>query len=209
MPGPILRQLDLPNGLTLGGLFLAFFAVVLSLHQRFEAAVLCILWAGVIDLFDGFLAHRSRRTPLQAAAGKELDSLVDLCAFGLAPVLFAYAYGLRDALSVGVLLLYLTINALRLAYFNHAGLTAARGSDYYTGLPVTYAALFVPLGFTCSLFASPATTRMVLAGLFLALTAAMASSLPIRKLRGIWYGVFSLGALALTAVYLRVTVATW
>ena len=67
----------------------------------------------------------------------------------------------------------------------------------------------MPLGFTCSLFATPAVTRVVLTGLFLALAVAMASNLPIRKLRGLWYGVFSLGALALTAVYLRAAAATW
>ncbi|HEX5216929.1 MAG TPA: CDP-alcohol phosphatidyltransferase family protein [Vicinamibacterales bacterium] len=42
--------------------------------------------AAVADTFDGKFARRFARTPRQARAGGDLDSLVDACVFGMAPV---------------------------------------------------------------------------------------------------------------------------
>lgn len=85
MPSPILRQIDLVNALTLLGLFLSLMVVVFAVQQQFHAAVICMMYTGIVDLFDGFFAKRVRRPDQAAAAGKEIDSLVDICAFGFAP----------------------------------------------------------------------------------------------------------------------------
>ena len=85
---PILRQIDPVNALTLSGLFLSFGVVMFALQGQFYVAALFMMYAGLVDLFDGFFAKRAQRTPEASAAGKELDSLVDMCAFGFAPAIF-------------------------------------------------------------------------------------------------------------------------
>jgi CDP-diacylglycerol---serine O-phosphatidyltransferase len=201
MFSPILRQLDLANSLTLTGLFLSFFTVVAAANGKFNLAIILLIYAGIIDLFDGFIASKVERNQLQAEAGKQLDSLVDLCSFGFAPALFAYCFGLRDWLSIAILILYLGANALRLAYFNHQGLADRGEQEYFTGLPVTYAALFIPLFFTASFVLPQTQMKFVLDAVYLLLAIAMVADFKMLKLRGIWYGIFAVGAVALTGVY--------
>jgi CDP-diacylglycerol---serine O-phosphatidyltransferase len=199
---PILQQLDLPNILTLVGLLLSFFSVIFSIQEQFYIALLCILYAGIIDLFDGFIARQMQRSELRSEVGQQLDSIVDLCSFGFAPAVFAYCFGLRDLLSLTVLIGYLEMNALRLAYFNSTGLSTNAGNQYFTGLPVTYAAMFIPLTMIVSFILPDSIMRMVLNGLYFLLAIAMISGIKVLKLRGIWYGICSLGAIALTGIYL-------
>lgn len=204
MSSPILKQLDLANFFTLTGLFVSFFAVVLAVNGEFNLAIICLIYAGTVDLFDGFVAGKIERTELQAAAGKQLDSLVDLCSFGFAPALFAYCFGLKDWLSVTILILYLAANALRLVYFNNQGLIEEGEQEYFTGLPVTYAALFIPNVFIASLFLPPTQIKLVFNGVYLLLAIAMVANFKIPKLRGIWYVIFGVGAIALTGIYIWV-----
>lgn len=201
MPSPILRQLNFPNAITLSGLMLTFLSAVFAVQGRFYPAILCMMYAGITDLFDGFVARRTERTELQAELGKQLDSLVDVCSFGFGPAVFAYCYGLRQMAAIALLMFYMGANALRLAYFNSVGMTSEGDEKYFTGMPVTYAALFIPIAFTASLFLSASTMQGVLAGLYLVLAMAMVSGLKIVKPRGVWYGVFGLVALVLTVVY--------
>ena len=201
MLSPILRQLDLANSFTLTGLFLSFFSVILAINGQFNGAIICLVYAGTIDLLDGFVASKINRTSLQACAGKQLDSLVDLCSFGFAPALFAYCFGLRDWLSIVVLVLYLGANALRLVYFNNQGLERQEKQEYFTGLPVTYAALFIPVVFMAHLVIPTTQMKFILDGVYLLLAIAMVADFKMPKLRGIWYGIFGMGAVALTVIY--------
>jgi CDP-diacylglycerol---serine O-phosphatidyltransferase len=59
---PILRQLDLANSLTILGLILSTFSAMFSVQQQFYTALICMMFAGVADLFDGFVARRIQRT---------------------------------------------------------------------------------------------------------------------------------------------------
>lgn len=197
----MLRQLDPANCLTLVGLGLSAASAFFSIQGQIYLALVGLLAAGIVDLFDGFVARQIERTELQANLGQQLDSIVDVCSFGFNPVIFAYCFGLQDAISITVLLLYLGATALRLAYFNSSGLTQEGTQQYFTGLPVTYAALFIPSVFLANFFISASVMKIVLSSLYLGLAIAMVSSFKIKKLRGIWYGIFSFGALLLTISY--------
>lgn len=201
MLSPILKQLDLANSFTLTGLAASFFAVVLATDERFNLAVICLIYAGMVDLLDGFVASKIDRTELQAAAGKQLDSVVDLCSFGFAPAVFAYCFGLRDWLSMAILIIYLAANALRLVYFNERGLLEREEQQYFTGLPVTYAALFIPIAFTAHFMLSQTQMKLVLDGVYLLLAIAMVADFKMPKLQGIWYVLFGIGAIILTGIY--------
>ena len=201
MGSPIVGLINLPNTVTLSGLMLSLLAAALSVLGNFYGAILCVMWAGIADLFDGFVARRTVRTPLESSVGKHLDSLCDVCSFGFAPAVFAYAFGLREPWFVAILLFYVCANALRLAYFDAIGMAAEGERQFFTGMPVTYAALFIPVAFALSFWFDRAEMAAVLGALYFCLGAAMVSGKKIPKPRGIWYGVFSLLALGLTAVY--------
>ncbi len=202
MLSPIIRQLDFPNALTLTGLILSFLSVIFAIEQNFYAAMICLIYAGIIDLFDGFIARKMQRTELQAEVGKHLDSLADICSFGFSPAIVAYCYGLQDLFSIALLMIYISANVLRLAYFNSTGLTTTGNNEYFTGLPVTYAALFIPLTFTASFVLPVEIMKWVLAGIYFILAIAMVANFQMVKIRGIWYGLFGLGALGLTGIYI-------
>jgi CDP-diacylglycerol---serine O-phosphatidyltransferase len=198
---PILRQIDAANGVSLASLLLAVLSTALAVEGRFYAAAACLMYSGIADMFDGWVARRTKRTALSAEAGGQIDSLVDVCAFGFAPVVFAYCFGLRDIPSVALLFAYVSVNVLRLAYFNNRGLVTEGGTQYFTGLPVTYAGMFVPLVFASRLALSDGAVAMVLRATFAALALAMSSGLRVPKPRGVFYVLFPLSALVLTGVF--------
>lgn len=201
MKNIILAQLDFPNLFTLGGLTLSLISVICAIQGSFYAAIICMIFAGVVDLLDGLIARKIDRTPLQSEVGKQLDSLVDVCSFGFSPVIFAYCFGLQDPYSVAMLAFYAAMATLRLAYFNSTGLSVSGGDSFFTGLPVTYAALFIPVGFLSQFFLSDTVVQWLLRGIYLFLAIAMVSTIPVVKIKGAWYGLFAVGAIVLASVY--------
>ena len=59
---------------------------------HFDLAAKAIGFAIVFDFFDGGLA---RLTNTASAFGRELDSLADVIAFGVAPAILAWSWGFR------------------------------------------------------------------------------------------------------------------
>lgn len=127
----------LPSAFTVGNLFLGFYAVIVALGGRFEAAGACILVAGVLDSLDGRIA---RMTGTESEFGKEFDSLADVVTFGFAPALAAYLWGLIELRRAGWLvpLFFLVATATRLARFNVQ--TSRVDSRWFVGLPCPAAA---------------------------------------------------------------------
>ena len=86
--GPLQRGvIILPSAFTLGNLFLGIWAIVAASRREFNAAAWLIVWAAVLDTFDGRVA---RYTQTGSRFGEELDSLVDAISFGVAPALIIY-----------------------------------------------------------------------------------------------------------------------
>lgn len=108
----------LPNLITTGALFAGFYAIVAGMNGHHIAAALAIFAAMALDTADGRVA---RRTRTESQFGAEYDSLSDMVAFGVAPALVAFSWGLGSALGrVGwvVTFVYMACAALRLARFN-------------------------------------------------------------------------------------------
>jgi len=107
----------LPNAISLAALFAAFYAIVVAINGRFEAAALGIFCAAVLDSLDGRVA---RMTHTQSAFGEQMDSLCDMVSFGLAPALIVYIWALQGLGRFGWLaaFVYCAAAALRLARFN-------------------------------------------------------------------------------------------
>ena len=130
----------LPNAISLAALFASFYAIVMAMNGRFEAAVIGIFSAAVLDSLDGRVA---RMTHSQSAFGEQMDSLCDMVSFGAAPALIVYEWALRDLGRWGWLpaFVYIAGAALRLARFNtNIGKVDRR---YFQGLPSPAAAALV------------------------------------------------------------------
>ena len=125
----------LPNLFTTAGLFAGFYAIVAAMKSHFGIAAVAIFIAMIADSLDGRVA---RLTNTVTAFGAEYDSLSDVIAFGLAPALFAYSWGLHHLGKFGWLaaFLYTAATTLRLARFN----VQISGKRYFSGLPCPAAA---------------------------------------------------------------------
>ncbi len=130
-------RLLIPNALTLLALSAGLTAVRYAMDGRFEAAVLAIVAAGVIDGMDGRIARLLNGV---SKFGAELDSLSDFVSFGISPVFVIYLWTLHDGHSYGwpVVLFYAMCMALRLARFNTALDDPAKPAwsiHFFTGVP--------------------------------------------------------------------------
>src|SRR3989440_7547115 len=107
----------LPSLLTTGNLFCGFFALILTLEQRYTEAALAIFVAMIMDLLDGRVARLMKAT---SQFGVEYDSLADVISFCVAPAFLLYSFALQPlgrAAWFGAFL-FVICGALRLARFN-------------------------------------------------------------------------------------------
>jgi len=127
----------LPNLLTTGALFAGFYAIVAGMNGHFIAAALAVFVAMALDTADGRVA---RWTRTESRFGAEYDSLSDMVAFGVAPALVAFSWGLVTLGKVGWIatFVYMACAALRLARFNTKGDNAT-----FTGLASPSAAAII------------------------------------------------------------------
>jgi len=116
---------------------------------HWEIALACVIGAGVLDGMDGRIARLLRA---QSRFGAELDSLSDVCAFGVAPSLIMFLWSLHSAPQFGwtASLALAVCCALRLARFNSrmdADIQPHKSAGFLTGVPAPAGAglAFVPL----------------------------------------------------------------
>lgn len=98
-------------------LFCGFLAIISIAEGRLFFGAWLIVFAGLFDALDGFMARLSNAT---SQFGIELDSICDVVSFGVAPGFLLYSYGLSELPFVGIILSALTplCGAVRLARFN-------------------------------------------------------------------------------------------
>ena len=137
----------LPNILTTGCLACGFFGIVSAINGDFARAGGAVFFAMLFDGLDGRVARWTRTETL---FGKEYDSLADMVAFGVAPALIAYQWGVARIAEYGhtwgrfgwiAAFFYAVCAALRLARFNAR--TASADKRFFEGLPSPSAAALV------------------------------------------------------------------
>lgn len=122
-----------------------------------------LIGAGMIlDSFDGRLA---RVLGQSGQIGKQLDSLVDMVTFGVAPVICVLASFFDTANPVSLLLLagsglFSIAGAYRLARFN----TVRSASNHFVGLPITWAG-----GCAAALTLLPSPHQALISAIFMTL----------------------------------------
>jgi CDP-diacylglycerol--serine O-phosphatidyltransferase len=160
------------NIFTLMNLSLGGFAILSTVKNELQLALIFIFLAALSDRFDGMIA---RKLGIESELGKQLDSLCDLISFGVAPALLIYQALLfqYSAPAAFFTILYIACGAFRLARFN---ITEANG--YFQGVPITVAGCSLTLSYFL-IGHVPASAYMFLL-LFLAFM--MVSNFKIKKM---------------------------
>lgn len=115
--------------------------------------VICLLISGLCDSFDGAVARtRKNRSKEDLMFGERIDSLSDLIAFGFAPTAIMFGMGINKWFYIPIFAFYTLCALIRLAYFDVTEIIRTEKDDcgkrtYYDGLPVTNAAIIIPLCF--------------------------------------------------------------
>ena len=107
-------------------------SIFATFENEFKTAAIMIILAVIADSLDG---RAARMLGVSGEFGKELDSLCDVCSFGVAPGILIYQYALMDIGLTGKLLaaFFAICGALRLARFN---INAAVIHGYFVGMPI-------------------------------------------------------------------------
>ena len=151
-----MKKLDLrvllTNIITLSGLSFGLSSFRFALESDFNFASVCILFAGLCDVFDGMLA---RHLQSESDLGAQLDSLSDFLSFGIAPGLLIYMSIFNQA-SIGAFaaLAFIIFSCLRLALYN-VRLEESKTEDgepdhFFSGIPTPVGAILVILPLTHS-----------------------------------------------------------
>lgn len=159
---------DLPNICSLAGLACTLLAIYFSIIGVFHAAMIGMVWAVGFDWADGLIARRMKgRTGKDSAFGGQLDVLIDIVSYGVAPAILVMSYGKFEPVFLIAAFIMLAAAAIRLSYFSTYGLS---GGSKYTGLALDNNSLILVLIFAFeSAFSEPAFTVILsLSGLGLA-----------------------------------------
>ena len=132
--GPGIRRVVIvvPSLFTLFNLFFGIWSMVLASRGEFYRAGWYIFFAGVLDALDGRVARLSKTG---TRFGAELDSLVDVVSFGVAPAFLIYQleFAVGGQAEWIFCYFYVMAAAIRLARFNLT--QAGRAKQYFIGLP--------------------------------------------------------------------------
>ncbi|WP_147142049.1 CDP-alcohol phosphatidyltransferase family protein [Stackebrandtia albiflava] len=140
LPGePTLRRrmyFALANACTLVSILLGMAAVMLSLAGEVQVAAALLLGCIIMDAVDGPLA---RKFGVASPFGAQMDSLADMCSFGIATplVVFQAMSGELPNWAIGgACALMAVCAAIRLARFN----VSPKDGRFFSGVPTTLAA---------------------------------------------------------------------
>ncbi|SCG35528.1 CDP-diacylglycerol---serine O-phosphatidyltransferase [Micromonospora echinaurantiaca] len=162
------------NACTLASLMLGMLAIFLAMQGEVRVAALCLIACVAFDGLDGALA---RKLGVASPFGAQMDSLADMCSFGLAAPVVVYA-SLAGSVSTPAAAvacaLVAACAAIRLARFN----VSPKDGRFFCGVPTTMAAAVLALTVAIGL---PVPGPVLVAGVAV-LAFTMVSSFPYAKL---------------------------
>ena len=127
---------------------IAFAIVGMCNIERIRLAIVCLIAAGICDLFDGKIARMCKRTEQEKEFGVQIDSLTDVIASLIFPMMILHQVSnvseIMSVLTIIVGILYVLAGVTRLAWFN---ITTDGKTKHFQGVPVTAIAIIVPFVF--------------------------------------------------------------
>ena len=113
----------------MAGLACSTLAIYFSILGIYEAAMIVMIWAVAFDWLDGIVARKiKKRTKSSSSFGGQLDVLIDIVSYGVAPSILLLSYGEYGPVFLVGAFIILSATALRLSYFSTFGLS--NGSKY-------------------------------------------------------------------------------
>lgn len=186
--------------LTYIGVIIAILGMYFAINENMSCAMICLIFSGICDLFDGKIARMCKRDDTEKEFGKQLDSLADVFLFlGLPCVIGIKLFSnIPSYISLIILMLYVIAGIIRLAWFNIIS-SKDEPVKYFIGLPVAYIAIILPIYYAITLvfkfnniYVYP-VIYIILAFLFIL-------NVKVPKPKGVWYIVFSILAIVTTVI---------
>ena len=142
----MLRSYTLADLFTLANAACGTISLFVCLNYLDMGAQKAALWPAFIllplallfDVFDGWVARKTRRSSL---IGADLDSLADIVSFGVAPAVLGFTLGLRGGWDMALLVYFVVCGISRLARFNVTAEDLSAGSEagkvsHFEGIPI-------------------------------------------------------------------------
>jgi CDP-diacylglycerol--serine O-phosphatidyltransferase len=199
--GIFIGYLNLPAVLTLSGLVCACLAVVFAVKGSVPLAAICLIYAGIFDLFDGMVARKCNLSEAEKEYGIYIDTVADMVNFGAAPIFVLMNSGMTAPVEIAAMLLFTCCAGTRLAYFNTLATSNTEPMRYFIGLPVTYAALIFPVVMLFAFTPEEGLARVPLLITLVIVAVLFVLRVRIPKPRGVFYIIFPVLALAMTYLW--------
>ncbi|MBP5250897.1 MAG: CDP-alcohol phosphatidyltransferase family protein [Treponema sp.] len=183
--------------LTYLGMISSFTGMIFTFNGNLKLALLCLMIAGLLDMFDGKVASfKKNRTDFEKNFGIQIDSFADLISYGVLASLIIFRFCIfrnsevyetscfmKYAVSV-VCCLYTLCSLIRLSYFNVDEQDRQTKTDEvrseYKGLPVTSSAVIIPALFIVFTCAKVPEHAMEIAGMALLIVMGLAFITPFK-----------------------------
>ena len=173
--------------LTYISLFSAVYGMTEALRGDPKVALICLMFCGLCDMFDGTIARKCKRTPDEESFGIQIDSLCDLVCFGVFPAMLGY--GIKDisvsAFDILASAIFVLAAIIRLGYFNVQEINRKHDGggkrEYYEGLPVTSVSLLLPVIFLMGRYIKRISTINIYSVALMLIAVAFVSKFKIKK----------------------------
>ena len=183
--------------------YLSLVSSVIGMGLAFKGlipgAIMCLIISGVCDMFDGTVARACKRTEFEKKFGIQIDSLVDTVSFGVFPIILGFCMGFQSKLHILIYVLYGLGAVIRLAYFNVQAEEKTIVSklkkekiSYYTGLPVTSAAIIIPFTYNIELMGKAAIFNRAFPLVMFITAVLFVLNFKLKKPAGLWLVICSI-----------------
>lgn len=190
--------------LTYVGLAFAITGMYIALVlEKPGVAFMCLMAAGVCDMFDGKIARLCKRNQEEIAFGIELDSLVDVVCFILLPIIIYISLGFTKWYNLVSYILLAICGIARLGYYNVCTATKdGKAVKYYEGLPVTVAAITFPVLYLFHHIMTPRAFHVFFTSIVFIEAILNILKFKLKKSTKLIYPIFSIGAIILAIIYM-------
>jgi phosphatidylserine synthase len=192
---------DLPNLCSLMGLACTILSIYFSILGVYYAAMIGMIWAVAFDWTDGIVARKIKgRTGNDRHFGGQLDLLIDIVSYGVAPAVLLLSIGKFEPIFLVGAFIMLAASAIRLSYFSTFGLS---DEAKYTGLALDNNSIILVAIFLFESVFKQETFSVILYGSGVALAILNVSQIKTLKLSGSPVNVYILAiyTLVITGIY--------
>lgn len=190
---------DLPNIISLLGLFCSVLGIYFAIEGNFLASIIGVLWAVLFDWFDGIIARNMKgRTKEQSIFGVQFDSMIDIVSYNVLPAILLLSYGNYAIWFIPGAFIIIASGAIRLSYFNIYGLV---DKNTYRGLALDNNVLILAFVFLFESFFSHAIFAIIIYALLMILSALNLASVRTPKFAGKWVYALVAYVFAMTAFF--------